>query len=105
MPFRACKVSFVERGQRHSVDVDAESTYEAAALALKRFHASTFIKGPSRHATLEVEVDRPMRFLAHVKVEKVLHWLYRREPKNEAEAARIKRLRDLLLADDRMGRV
>ena len=100
MPFRACKVSFLDEGQRHSVDVDAESTYEAAALALKRFSVSTFIKGPGRHATLEIEVDRPMRFLTRVKVEAVWHWLYRREPKNDAEAARIKRLRDLL-ADDR----
>jgi hypothetical protein len=99
MPFRECSVSFVERGVRHEARVDAETAFEAAALALKFWSTRTFVKGPSRRATLEVEVDRPARLLVEVKVERLLRWLYYDTPKSPHEAARIERLRGLLAND------
>jgi hypothetical protein len=100
MPFRACTVSFVERGQRHSAKVDAETVYEAACLALKAFHHMHYVKGPGRAATLEIETDKPARFLMELKVEDVLDWLYYRPARTPATKERKKRLR-ALLADDR----
>jgi hypothetical protein len=99
-PFRACRVSFVERAQRHVAEVDAETTYEAAALVLKFWRTRRFVKGPSSRAVLEVEVDRPARLLVAVKMTRLLDWLYKLKPKTPEEAARIQRLRGLL-ADDR----
>jgi hypothetical protein len=101
MPFRACIVSFADKhGVKRSVDVDAETAYEAAALALKAFEQRRYLKGPNRHATFEIEINKPARLLIEVKVSSVLRWLYERTPKNDAEAERVKRLRGLL-ADDR----
>jgi hypothetical protein len=93
-------VSFVEHGQRHEAHVDAETAYEAAALALKFWSTRRFVKGPRRQATLEIEINRPARLLVHVQVGSVLDWLYVHKPKAGAEAARVERLRGLL-ADDR----
>ena len=98
MSYRACTVSFVERGAQHSVDVDAESVYEAAALALKAFRHRVYIKGPSRHAMLEIQVQAPTR--VKVKVADVLEWLYQTPGRTAQQTELKKRLRDLL-ADDR----
>jgi hypothetical protein len=100
VPFRACKVSFVDHGQRHEVDVDAESTYEAAVLALKAFGSRRYLKGPRRTAMLEIEVNRPARLLVELRVADVLRWLYEQPGATPEQQARKKRLRDLL-ADDR----
>ena len=98
MPHKACTVSFVERGSQHSVDVDAESAYEAAALALKAFRHKPYINGPRRQATLEIQVQAPTRI--KLKVSQVLDWLYEKPGQTTAQAELKKRLRDLL-ADDR----
>ncbi len=98
MPYRPCVVSFVERGAQHSVDVDAESAFEAAALALKAFRHRSYIKGPGRHATLEIQVQAPTR--VQVKVSEVLAWLYEKPGQTPKQAELKKRLQSLL-ADDR----
>ena len=100
MPVRACTVSFVERGQRHSVTVDAETVYEAACLALKAFQHRHYVKGPKKSATLEIETDKPARFLTELKVQDVLDWLYYRPARTPATKERKQRLQ-ALLADDR----
>ena len=93
MSFRTCTVSFVERGQRHTARVDAESAFEAAALALKYFEHQR-LRGPSRHAVLELEIEAPRRLT--LKVSDVLTWLYEKPGQTPEQAARKKRLRDLL---------
>ena len=55
---RACIVTFSgERGVRHSVEVTAESLYEAAALALSIFRASEWANevGPGTELTVAVK--------------------------------------------------
>ena len=101
MPFRACTVTFRDRDAvQQTAKVDAETAFEAAALALKFWSTRHFVKGPGKRAVLEVEADRPARRLVAVKVSTLLNWLYVRKPKTPEEAARIQRLRGLL-ADDR----
>src|SRR5258708_4271098 len=101
MPFRACTVTFRDRsGVRQVAHVDAETAFEATALALKFWSTRHFVKGPSRRAVLEVEVERPARRLVEVKMSTLLAWLDERKPRTAEEAARIQRLRGLL-ADDR----
>jgi hypothetical protein len=100
MPFRAVKVSFTSRGQRHTVEVDAETANEAACLALKAFSRRRWIDGPGRRSTLELEIDKPARMLIQLKVQDVIDWLYVKPPKSDAEKTRKERLKGLL-ADDR----
>jgi hypothetical protein len=101
MPFRECVVSFRDRhGMLCETRVDAETAFEAAALALKFWNTRRYIEGPGRHATLLVEIRKPAQRLIEVKVTSLLNWLYVRAPKTAEEATRIRRLRDLL-ADDR----
>lgn len=100
MPYRACKVSFVEHGQKHTVEVDAETANEAAVLALKAFASKRYIKGPGRHAMLEIEINRPSRMLIELKVQAVVDWLYLTPPKTPAEKIRKERLKGLM-NDDR----
>jgi hypothetical protein len=101
MAFRECVVSFRDHhGLLAETRVDAETAFEAAALALKFWSRCRYIDGPGRHATLLVEINKPAQLLVEVKMAKLLHWLYVRPPKTTEEAGRIRRLRDLL-ADDR----
>jgi hypothetical protein len=95
---RPCTVSFVERGVRHEAKVDAESAYEAAVFALKQWRGKRFVKGPSRHAVLELSVVKLV--MLKLKVSDVLSWLYEKPGKSPAEQMKKKQLRDLL-ADDR----
>jgi hypothetical protein len=101
-PYRQCVVSFTERGGvfPQKAHVEAQTAFEACALAVKYWRSCHYVKGPSKHAALEVEINVPARKLVAVRMSVLLDWLYKRPPKNPEEAARIKRLCDLL-ADDR----
>src|SRR5262245_42224435 len=92
MPYRACKVSFAYHGQRHEAQVDAESTYEAACLALKA--VGQRVKGPRRQTMLEIEVQAPLRI--KLPVADVLEWLYEKPGVTERQKAQKKRLKELL---------
>lgn len=87
-----CTVSYVDtEGLRHTVEVEAESLYEAAVLALKVFkqHGCE----PGALSTLEVEIQTAIK---HTVTPKKIHsWLNggARTPK---EAANKERLRALL---------
>lgn len=94
MPHRACTVSFDARGVRYEAKVDAESTYEAAVLALKQWDARRYVKGPSRATVLAIEVAAPR--VVRVRMADVLDWLYHRPSKTRAEHERKQRLRALL---------
>jgi hypothetical protein len=90
MPFRACTVTFRDSdGVFQTAKVDAETTFEVAALALKFWSARYFVNGPDKRAVPEVEVDRPARMIASVKMSTLLDWLYKRKPMAPEEAARI----------------
>lgn len=58
MPPKRCAVSFVdENGIEHTTEVFADSVYEAAALALRAFHADSFVhEKPTPGTTLNVRV-------------------------------------------------
>jgi hypothetical protein len=99
MAYRACTVSFVDRGMLRQAKVDAETMYEAAALALKAFGQKPRVHGPSRNTVLEVAVDTPPSM--KVKVGAVLDWLYYTPAKSEVEKERKARLRALLLEERR----
>ena len=60
MAGRACVVSFAgERGVRHSVEVTAETLYEAAAMALAAFRQSEFADAIGPNTELCVAVKNP----------------------------------------------
>lgn len=59
MTLKCCRVSFTDlNGSRHSVEVVAESLYEAAALGLKALQSADFVDpSPGDASRLEVEVN------------------------------------------------
>jgi len=90
----ACLVSYLDsEGLRHTVEVEAESLYEAAALAVRTFrqHACD----PGQHSKLAVEVRSSVTHTITLK--KVHDWL-NGGAKSPREAITKDKLRDLLLA-------
>jgi hypothetical protein len=72
MAVRPCIVSFSDaEGLRHSVEVQAESLYEAAVLALQVFGAHHCCPGPA--ARIDVEVRTSV--IHTVTVRKIKEWL------------------------------
>ena len=73
MPVRACTVSFTDsEGLRHSVNVQAETLYEAVVLAARAFREHNCAPGVGSH--LEVEAKSPS--VTHtVRMGKVQEWL------------------------------
>ena len=92
MALRPCIVSFTDtEGLRHSVEVQAESLYEAAILALKVFQAHDCC--PGLGARIEVEVRTAVTHT--VTVQRIKKWL---EVNGRSPAERLlrNRLRDLM---------
>lgn len=91
---KACTVSFCDSvGVRHSVEVGAETLYEAAVLALKSFREHDCSPGPAAH--LSVEVKSPS--VTHTLVARAVEdWLNggARSPKEAIEKKRLRRLLD-----------
>ncbi len=90
-------VSFLDsEGIQHSVQVAAESLYEAAALALREFKASRFgsdaLPGPATRLTVEVRTPATSHELT---VRRLENWLSA-SPKSPREQAVKIRLRELL---------
>jgi hypothetical protein len=87
-----CVVSYIDsEGLRHSVEVEAESLYEAAVLAVRIFRQHDCEPGPA--GRLEVEVRSSVTHTVTLK--KIQEWLEAgsRTPK---EAVTKQRLRALL---------
>lgn len=88
-----CVVSFVDtQGFRHTVEVQAESLFEAGVLAIRAFKQSSC--APGFVAELEVEIRSPVKHIVTPK--RLQEWLEggARSPK---EAMMKERLRSLLL--------
>ena len=88
----ACIVSYVDtEGLRHAVEVEAESLYEAAALAVRTFKQHNCV--PGELSKIEVEIRSSITHTVTLK--KIHSWLQggARSPK---EAVTKERLRALL---------
>jgi hypothetical protein len=94
---RACTVSFTDaRGIRHSVELTAESLFEAAVLGVKILRAGEWNDAPGYAATLEIEVRNPTVKHA-VNLQQVSRWL-NGASSSPAESMKKVRLRKLLAA-------
>jgi len=89
---RSCTVSFDDgTGIRYSVQVTAETMFEAAALALQIFEGAGTPPGPVAH--LEIDAQTPV--VKHsVTVQRVKDWLTSggRTPKEQALKSRLREL-------------
>jgi hypothetical protein len=75
VPERSCAVSFVDgRGIRHSVEVQAESLYEAAVLGVKAFRTDPWLERVGPATILDVEVREPATNHS-LSLEQVERWL------------------------------
>ena len=60
MPLRICAVSFADvRGIRHTVEVQAESLFEAAILGVRTFRGDPWIEHVGLATVLDIEVREP----------------------------------------------
>jgi hypothetical protein len=91
---KACTVSFRDsEGVQHSVDVGAETLYEAAVLALRSFREHDCAPGPGAH--LAIEVKNPS--VTHTVVaRRIEEWLDggAKSPKEAIDKRRLKELLD-----------
>jgi hypothetical protein len=72
---RLCTVSFKDvRGIGHSVDVEAETLYEAAVLAVCRLSADPWIEKIGTATVLDIEVREPSTKHA-ISLQQVERWL------------------------------
>ena len=76
MPLKTCIITFTDfEGSRHSVEVMADSLYEAAALALKAMAQAEFIDpSPGPASRFEIQV-RPPAVTHSVTVGQVRRWI------------------------------
>ena len=75
MPIRLCVVSFQSPSAvTHSVEVQAESLYEAAALGLSRLRKDGWIEGLGPGSRLEIQVREPGSHHT-LSVQQVQRWI------------------------------
>lgn len=94
MTVRACRVSYSDtRGIRHSVEVEAESLYEAAVLALRRFGDDPWLDPIGPATILDVEVRAPATSHA-ISLQQVERWLAgtTKNPNESMKKAKLKLL-------------
>ena len=96
MAVRACTVTFQDgRGIRHSVDVEAESLYEAVVFALRRFREDAWSEQVAPATVLDVDIREPA--VRHsISLQQVERWLARTSA-NPSEAARKAKLKMILV--------
>ena len=92
---KTCRVSFKDlEGVRHSVDVTADSVYEAAALALSSLSKSTWVDNVGPGTKLDIQIIEPgvthMLLVAQLK-----QWLDR-PASSPADLVRKQKLKGLL---------
>ncbi len=96
MSVKLCVVSFADlRGIKHSVEVEAESLYEAAVQGIRRLNQDPWIERIGPGTTLQVEVREPSATHA-ITVEQVERWLAG-VTKNPTEATKKAKLKLLLV--------
>jgi hypothetical protein len=75
VPSRTCFVSYVDHRQiRHGAEVQAESLYEAAVLAIKLFREDPWLEKIGPATVLDVEVREPATKHA-ISLQQVERWL------------------------------
>jgi hypothetical protein len=75
MPLRACIVSFKDtRGIRHSVEVEAESLYEAAVLGVRRLNNDAWIEKIGPATVVDIEIREPATTHS-MSLQQVERWL------------------------------
>ena len=90
MPARSCFVSYVDsEGLRHSVEVQAETLYEAAALAIAAFRRHDCVPGLASNLDIEIRTS----VIHTLPFRKVQDWL-NGGAKSPKEAILKKRLRE-----------
>ena len=97
MPLRLCAVSFADvRGIRHTVEVQAESLFEGAILAVRTFRGDPWIEhvGPATVLDIEVRESVAKHAITMMQVER---WL-EGESTSPAEGVKKAKLKDLLLS-------
>jgi hypothetical protein len=96
MATRVCLVSFVDsRGIRHSVEVEAESLYEAAVLGIRRLNEDAWADKIGRATVLDIEVRNPATKHA-ISLQQVERWLAGATT-NPTEATKKAKLKMLLV--------
>ena len=95
MSGKVCRVSFKDlEGVRHSVEVTADSVYEAAALALSSLTRSTFVENIGPGTKLDIQIIEPG--VTHMLlVAQMRQWL-ERPPTSPAESSKKQKLKALL---------
>jgi hypothetical protein len=75
MPPKTCTVTVTDvRGSRHSVEILAESVFEAAALGLKLLRDDGWVDKPGLATRLEIQAKTPA--VRHeVTVQQIQRWL------------------------------
>ena len=72
---RSCTVSFKDsRGIRHSAEVEAESLYEAAVLAVTRLNHAAWVEKIGPATVLDVEIREPATTHS-ISLQQVERWL------------------------------
>jgi hypothetical protein len=75
MPIRACTVSFKSpMGISHSVEVEAETLYEAAGLGLARLKKDGWVEGLGPATRLEIQVREPAT-IHSLTVQQLQRWV------------------------------
>ena len=95
MPLRACTVSFKGlSGIRHSVDLEAETLYEAAVMAITRFRKDIWGEAIGTGTVVEVEVREPAARHS-LTLQQVERWLA--TPGSPYEASKKAKLKMMLI--------
>jgi hypothetical protein len=92
MPARSCEVSYKDhRGIRHVAEVQAESLYEAACMAVKIFRGDPWLERIGPATVLDVEVREPGTKHS-ISLQQVERWLAgtTRSPSEATKKARLK---------------
>jgi hypothetical protein len=96
MGIRVCSVSFADlRGVRHSVEVEAESLYEAAILGVKRLRNDPWIERIGDATVIDVEVREPATKHA-LSLKQIERWLSGATA-NPSEASKKAKLKMLMI--------
>ena len=95
MSGKPCRVSFTDlEGVRHSVELTADSLYEAAVLGLRALRKSAWVEAVGPGTRLEIQVMEPAA--VHVLlVAQLMRWLDGGGT-NPADLVKKKRLKELL---------
>lgn len=93
---KACSVVFTDlNGLRHTVELEADSVYEAVVLALQALRKSPFVELPPGGASRFQVCVREAVVTHEVSLRKVQEWVNAPSP-SPAETVRRRRLKDIL---------